>query len=190
MDRSIRLLLLGTLLAVTVSARAQLQLTPTLREFEGDGGKYKLLAFPDGDKTVTYRAPRGWDYSGSVTQLTLHPPNKPQAEAVITRLPLPQPGTFDDETVKKLVDAVVALVPNGSEHVMVISQEKNPLVIDRKETFLLIVGYTFYGQSYRRSILFLNRGPEQIRFQLTCREVDFANLQKAFLGSQFSWQNL
>jgi len=173
-----------------VSARAELQLTPSVVQYELDGVKLKQLAFSDGAKQVTYQAPRGWEYSGSATQLTLRPPNKPQAEATITRIPLPQAGSFDDESLKKLVTEAVASVPKGSENVTLVSQEKNPLLINRKETFLITLAYDFYGASYSRSILFLNRGNEQIRFQLTCSQADFKELQKAFLGSQYSWRNL
>jgi hypothetical protein len=190
MDRSIILKLLGALLASVVSARAELQLTPTLQELAGDGGKFKQLAFSDGDKTVTYQAPIGWDYSGSATQLTLRPPKKPQAEATISKISLSESGKFDEESLKKVVAEAVALAPKGSENVTVISQEKNPLLIDRKETFLVVLGYNLFGQAYNRSVLFLNRGNEQIRFQLVCRQADFKELQKAFLGSQFTWQNL
>jgi hypothetical protein len=176
--------------SLIASARAELQLTPSVVQYEIDGVKLKELAFSDGAKQVTYQAPRGWKYSGSATQLTLRPPNKPQAEATITRIPLPQPSSFDDESLKKLVTDAVASVPKGSENVTLVSQEKNPLLMSGKETFLITLGYTFYGQNYSRSILFLNRGNEQMRFQLICREADFQELQKAFLGSQYSWRNL
>ena len=61
---------------------------------------------------------------------------------------------------------------------------------ERKETFLVTLSYNLHGGSYSRSILFLNRGSEQIQFQLVCRQADFKELQKAFLDSQYSWQNL
>ena len=64
------------------------------------------------------------------------------------------------------------------------------MLIQGKETFLVTISYAYYGQKYRRSILFLNRGNEQIRSQLTCREADFDGLQAAFFHSQFTWQNL
>ena len=188
MDHPIVLLILGVLLAV--SARAELQLAPTLVEGEGDGVKFKQLAFPDGDKTVTYLPPRGWDYSGSATQLMLHPRDKAQAEATITRVPLSQPARFDAESLKKLVDQAIAQIPKASQNVTVVSQEKNPVVINRKETFLVILGYQLFGQTYNRSVLFLNRDKDQIRFELVCREKDFNQLQGAFLHSQFSWENL
>ena len=185
---SLRLVLIGTVFVA--SARAELQLTPRVDEFELDGAKLKQLAFPDGDRKVTYQSPRGWDYSGSATQLTLRPPKKAQASATITRIPLSETGAFDDQSLKKLVAEATALAPKGSTNVTVVSQEKNPLRINRKETFLVILSYDFYGENYSRSILFLNRDKEQIRFQLTSRQSDFNELQKAFLSSQYSWHNL
>lgn len=171
-------------------AQAGLQLAPKLSEYKADGATFKRLEFSDDGKTVTYESPRGWEYAGTATQLTLRPPNKAQAEATITRVPLPQPGNLDDESLKKLVNEAVAQVPKGSENISVVSQEKNLVMIERKETFLVTLGYTFYGQKYGRSILFLNRGNEQMRFQLTCPEADFKGLHAAFLRSQYTWRNL
>jgi hypothetical protein len=189
MERAL-ILALGGLLVIA-SAHADLQLNPKISEYELDGGKFKQLAFSDGSgKNVTYSPPRGWEYSGSATQLTLHPPNKSQAEATISRIPLPEPASLDETTVKKLVEEAVASVPRGSTNVQLLSQEKNPLMIERKETLLVTLTYNFYGEAHGRSILFLNRGKEQIRFQLTCRQADFKELQKAFLSSHYSWQNL
>ena len=182
-----------TSLVLVVTARADLQLTPRILQYEADGVKLEHLAFSDGGaKEITYSPPRGWDYSGSANQLILHPPNTSQAEAIIfkVKLPLSQPASFDDETVKRLVDEALASVPRGSTNVQLVTQEKNPLMIEHKETLLVTLTYTFYGQNYNRSILFLNRGKEQIRFQLTCARSDFRELHKAFLGSQFSWYNL
>jgi hypothetical protein len=176
--------------ALVVPAHAGLDLTPKPSQYELDGAKFKQLSFSDGSKVVTYEPPRDWDYSGSATQLTLRPPGKSGAEAKITMIPLSQPASFDEETVKKLVQEAIASVPPGSTDIQLVSQEKNPLMIERKETFLVTLSYNFYGAAYNRSILFLNRGKEQIRFQLACRRADFKELQTAFLGSQYSWQNL
>ncbi len=184
--------LIHTVIAVLLaaSARAELQLTPSVVEYELDGVRLKQLAFPDGGKQVTYQAPHGWDYSGSASQLTLHPPKKSQAEAIVCKVSLAQPGSFDDATMKKLADEMIASVPKGSTNVQIVSQEKNPLRIQRKDTFLITLTYDLYGTSFSRSILFLNRDQEQIRFQLVCRQADFKELEKAFMGSQYSWHNL
>ena len=189
MVRALILTLSGLLFIA--SARADLQLTPRIFRYELDGVKFKQLAFSDGGgKEITYAPPRGWDYSGSPDQLTLHPPDKLQAEATISKVSLPKLASFDDETLKKLVGEALASMPAGSTNVQLVSQEKNPLKIESKETFLVTLTYNLHGEIYSRSILFLNRGKEQIRFQLACRQTDFQELQKAFLGSQYSWQNL
>jgi len=188
MVQFLRLVIIGAVFAVT--AQAELLLTPRLVEYASEGGKLTQLVFTDGDKTVTYQAPRGWECSGNSSQLTLHPPNKIQATATITRIVFSQPGSFDEESLKQLTTEAVALVPKGSESISILSQQKNPLMIQGKETFLVTLSYSFYGQKYGRSILYLNRGNEQLRSQLTCRENDFNALHRAFQASQFTWQNL
>jgi hypothetical protein len=181
---------LGASLLIVDVAKGQLVLTPTADEYVLDGAKLKQLAFYDGGIKVTYQSPHGWDYSGTAAQLTLYPPNKPQADATITRVPQLNPSQFDDETLKKLVAEAVASAPKGSTNVVVAKQEEAPLRIGSRETFLLVLSYRLLGTNYNRSILFINRGAEQIRCQLTCRSADFKDLQKAFLGSQYSWRNL
>jgi hypothetical protein len=191
MDHSLRLLLLSALGALFIaSAHADLQLTPKASESWVDGAKIKFLAFSDGSgKDVTYGPPAGWECSGSSTKFTLHPP-KSQAEGTISRMSLSKPAVFDDETMKKLTTEVLASVPGGSTGVTLVSQEKNPLLIAQKETFLVIVSYAFYGENYQRSMMFLNRGNEQVRFQFVSRAADFNVLQAAFQGSHCTWQNL
>jgi hypothetical protein len=185
------IILLGVLLILSTSARGELLFTPKLSEYQLDGVKSKQLVFSDGKgKDITYAPPNGWEYSGSPIKLTLRPPNKPQAEGIISKVTLAQPVSFDEETMKRLTEEALAAVPKGSTNITLVSQEKNPLFIERKETFLLTISYTFYGENYQRSIMFLNRGNEQLRFQFVSRAADFKELQRAFLGSQFSWQNL
>ncbi len=120
----------------------------------------------------------------------MRPPEKPQAEATITKFPITKPQPLDEERLKKLVEEAMALIPKGSENITIVSQERNPVVINQKETFQVIVSYNLFGQSYNRSVLFMDRGREQMRFQLVCRSSDFTDLHRAFLHSQFSWENL
>ena len=55
-------------LLLVAGACADLQLTPRISEYEGDGVKFKHLAFSDGGaKEITYSPPQGWDYSWSAS---------------------------------------------------------------------------------------------------------------------------
>ena len=188
-SRSLTLAFLGLILVV--SARADLNLSPKLADFDGDGAKFHHLVFSDGSgKEITYQQPDGWQYSGDASKLTLSPQKKTQATGAITKVVLGQPGTFDEESRRKLTEEALGGVPGGSTNVTLVSQEMNPVKIGGKETFLVIVSYTFYGEQYERSVMFMNRGSEQIRFQLASRAADFKDLQRAFLGSHFTWYNL
>lgn len=186
----VKLTQLAAFLICLSCARAELLLVPEVTEQDLDGAKIRLLAFADDGKKVTYQPPLGWDYSGNATQLTLSPHDKVQANATVRKIPLQQPGAFGAEDIKKLVEAAPTFVPGGSERVSVVAQESNPLLINRKETFELVLDYVYYGQEFRSSILFLNRGNEQMRFQLTCRASDFPELQRTFQQSLYSWHDL
>jgi hypothetical protein len=92
--------------------------------------------------------------------------------------------------VKNLLAEAIASVPEDSVEITVTSQEVNPLHIGGKGTFLVTLSYTLHALEYCRSILFLNRADDQIRLQLTSPSADFQDLQRAFMASQYSWQNL
>jgi hypothetical protein len=170
--------------------RANLNLTPETAEYELDGVKLHQLVFHDGDQHITYTPPPGWQYRSSDHRFILQPPHGSGAEAVISLVKLAQPQTFDDATMKRLLDEVLASLPSSAKDVAVVSDVKNPLLIERKETFLVVVNYNLYGSPCATSVMFLNRQNEQVRFQLTCPRSSFPSLQRSFQTSHYSWQNL
>lgn len=178
-------------LSFVISACAEIRFTPRESKYSVEGMEFKQLAFPDGSgHEITYQQPPGWTYSGSVAKLTLHPSGNAQAEGTISEVKLSKSVAFDEATTKELVKRSLSAVPAESTDVTLVSQEMNPVKIGGKETFLVIVTYVFYGVRYERSIMFMNRGDEQIVFQFVSPASDFKDLQRAFLASQFTWQNL
>jgi len=170
--------------------RADLNLTPETAEYELEGVKLHQLVFHDGGRHITYTPPPGWQYRNRDHRFILQPPQGSGAEAVISLVKLAQPQTFDDATMKQLLDEFLASLPSSAKDVAVVSNVKNPLLIERKETFLVVVNYNLYGSPCATSVMFLNRQNEQVRFQLTCPRSSFQALQKAFQTSHYSWQNL
>jgi hypothetical protein len=193
MDITVRfplaVLLLGTMIAL-VPARADLKLAPQPSTYQIEGVTLPRVLFHDGDKPVTYVPPKGWKYSGSETALRLWPNGNTQAEATITKLPLPKNVAFDEGSRPSLIEQVTAGLPAESNNVQVVNQELNPVRIGGKDTFLVTVSFTSHGDDFTRSVIFLNREQDQIQFRLSCRTSDFPALQKAFLQSQFTWRNL
>ncbi|MGZ5552193.1 MAG: hypothetical protein ACXWHF_00995 [Chthoniobacterales bacterium] len=190
MGTTIRLTIAIACCAVAGAVRADLDLTPTPSTYQVDGVTFPRLAFSDGTKQVTYAPPKGWESFGSAMKLTVRPKNKTQAEASVRRLSLQAPMSLDDENLKALVAEALATVPAGSSDVKVLQQETNPILIDGKGTFLVIMSYNFRGETYGQSVMFMPRGNEQLRFQFVSRLADFKDLHKAFFGSNFTWQGL
>lgn len=178
------------LIVLASSASAHLQLTAREGEEDCDGVKIRHLVFTDDHGQVTYAPPRGWQYSGGGDRFVLQPRQTANAEAVIRIVGLEQPQVFDEATTKHLRDAALASLPQGAIHAAIISEEKNPVMIEHKETYLVVLEYQAYGLAYSRSLMFLNRKGEQVQFQLTALRPNFPQLQKQFMASHFSWQNL
>jgi hypothetical protein len=170
--------------------RADLEFTPRVEEYDVDGVKLKQLTFADGERRVTYTPPKKWDYSGGGNRFVLRPVSESAAEALITVRKVQRPEAFEEATTTRLCEEVLASVPSGATNVTLISQQMNPLQIERKDTFLVVINYNYYSYPYARSVMFLNRQNEQVRFQLTCHRNAFRDLQKAFQNSHYSWQNL
>ena len=176
------------LLMPTSRALADIDLTPRPSVYLAEGIKMPDLMFRDGHNDIAYTPPGNWKYEGDSSKFLLVPNNKVQAEASIEKAPLPITAVFDEEGMKQLTSKVLASVPQGSQKVTIVSQEKDPLRINGKETFGLTVSYIFFGQAVTTSVIFCNRGKEQLEFKLFCHSADFAELNKLFRGSLYSFQ--
>lgn len=164
--------------------------TPTNGERVLEGIVFKQLLFHQEGHTVSYEPPRGWTCTGETRSLKLTPPNVSQARATMEQAPLPAPQIFDDATTKQLQQQVLASAPEGAQNATLVSEEKNPLRINRQETYAVTIAYSFYGQDYELSVLFANLTDTQLRFRTVARKADFEQVQRAFRASLFTlaWQ--
>lgn len=151
----------------------------------------KQLVFHDGDKEITYQAPRGWSCAGSPSSVVFSIPDRPQAKASIqsaARLRIP---AFDDKAAKLFADNPGLLqLPKGAKNVRITAVSINPLVIDSHPTLEVQMSYTFFGQNCARSILLVNRNGAEVSFVLDCNAPDFPALHAVFRGSLYSFENL
>jgi hypothetical protein len=180
---------LTVLLCVLFStARAGLDLTPTLHEFSNEGFKYRELLFKDEKKQVKYILPDRWSWRGTASSLVLTPPDKAQAEANIETAPLPNPRPFDEACVKELTQRALHSVPAESQNVTIVQQQENPVPINGNPTLEIILSYEVYGEAFAKSVLFLHLPDTELVFKLTARKADFESLHTTFCRSLFSWQ--
>ena len=176
------------LLFVATTCLGAIDFNPVPGERVLDGIKFPQLFFKQDGKKIIYEQPRGWNYSGSTASIKFIPPHLVQAEAEIDQSPLQKPPKLDEETVKALQAQVLASVPPKSQNVTLVSEEKNPLLINNNETYAVTISYIAFGQEFQRSVLFLNVSDTQVRFRVTARKGDFEKVNRAFRASLFSWQ--
>jgi hypothetical protein len=173
---------------LTGIAFGAIDLSPVREERVLDGIKFQQLVFRDGERQITYEPPRGWKYNGDSGQLKLTPPDIAQARGVIDQSPLTGPQAFSEESIKELQAKTLKYVPPGSREAAIVLEEKNPVFLDRHETYEITVSYRFMNEDYLMSVLYVNLQETELRFRLIARKADFEKLHRTFRGSVFSWQ--
>jgi len=174
-------------LALMMTATAAVDLTPSVYQQELDGTKVSDLMFRDGQQKILYRCPAGWSFSGGGSQLSLYT-SFPLTTVEIRRLDVAEAVTFDGERLDAMKSAVLGMVPREAADVNVEFEQKNPLMINRNETFEVQLAYRCNGCAYRMNVLFLNLGRSQISFKVLARRDDFDKVMRPFRASLFSWQ--
>ena len=182
--------LLGISFAMLTAASAAIDFTPAPGERELNGIKFPQLIFNDSGRQVIYERPRGWTYSGGGSSIKFFPPQVGQAEGEIQQLPLKAPQIFDEPTVTALQNQTLAAVPSGSTDVALVSEQKDPIMVNGNHTYEVVVGYRYYGQDYQLSILFINLPDLQLRMRTIAKKDDFDKVHKAFRSSAVSFQGL
>jgi len=183
-----------SLLVVTLFVpflHAELNLTPHREEVNQDGVKMWQLSFETGtNRKAFYNPPTGWLYAGRTNYLELRPDGKAQSRAIVVQEMLKEPISFDNDGRKRLVEEALRALPQGSENARVVTEALSPLQISGKDTYLIELSYTYYGEKFSRYCLLLNLGEKRMRFEFTGREDEYKEFSLAFQKSLFSWRNL
>jgi hypothetical protein len=182
-----RIALLATLMGVTLSARADINLTPIPYEREVDGIKIPEVRFRDGKTQVSFRPPAGWTCNGTSNKATLRPANS-DVEAKIEALPPIGILELNNEGMKQLRGQALAAIPEGATDVQVLTEGIGAVLVDGRETYQITVAYSFYGKSLRTGMVMLNLEAQQLIFRLGATAKDYERFEKFFWASLCSWQ--
>jgi hypothetical protein len=170
-----------------LSARAAIDLTPSASEYSAEGMTFKQLSFKDGKRQVVYELPRLWTYRGDGASLQLVPPNSVRADASIQVADVPKPQAFDEKLFTALREQSLRSAPPGAMNVTLVSEELNPVRLERGDVYAVTISYQTLGETIVRSMLYVNLSDAQLTFRLTARKADFEPLQRAFRSSILSW---
>jgi hypothetical protein len=175
---------------IAAIAKAGIDLTPTPMEYMSEGIKYQKLIFRNDQQRVEYDPPPGWSFRGSADRVQLTPTKKRFAEALIEAVPLAGPQPLDEKVVKALEQQFISSLPSGSQFVTVVSEERNPVLLDGSPTFEVTACYQLIGEKFLKSALFVNLPDTQLIFRLAARKDDFEALHADFKRSILSWHRV
>jgi hypothetical protein len=173
---------------VAVTAQAGLDFTPTVNRYMSQGAEYSSVSFKDDARGVSITLPRLWTCRGDASRLQLTPPDQNFAEGIIQAVPTKGVLRFDEATVKTSEQQVLGTLPTGSQGATVVSQLENPVVIDGNLSYEFVVAYQTLGQSFQRSVIFVNCPGQQLIFRFSAPKAVFENLNRLFRQSLYSWQ--
>ena len=174
--------------ALTVAGFGQGIMIPKWGEYEIEGARFPILNFHTGDHNVSYAPPSGWTLRPG-SRISFQAPNRTQMTAEIDRTPLPEPEPLSG-LVARMKEKPESFVAKEAEEITVASVVENPLLVSGHPTVEVTFKYQVFGQNFKKSILFFDRGKARFTVVLECNEKDFAELHEAFRKSLYSYQEL
>lgn len=176
------------LLFLVPGTRAEIDFTPTVNKYFSHGAEYSSVSFKDDKRSISMEVPRKWSCRGDASRLQFMPPDQSFAEGVVQAAPPMRTPAFDEATVKALEAQVINTLPSGSQGVTVISRLENSVILNQNLSYEFVVSYQTLGQTFQRSVIFVNCPEAQLVFRFTAPKAAFANLNNAFNRSVCSWR--
>ncbi len=171
-----------------IGAVLALDFTPRYAESVQDGYPVKRLYFSDRDQRIYLSVPNTWRVSGNGQRGTLIPEKLSQASVLLENSPFNAKNSFDAEGLELYRKAAFGLVPAGASTIQVDYEKTNAVPINGWSSFEMAFSYNFYGQSFRRSVCFINIDKEkQVRFSVEGHKDYFDKLSQQAHATLASW---
>jgi len=176
-------------LALTIpQAGAEIDFTPTETEYSAEGFTYRQVTLKDGEGRVIFTPPHHWVVRGNKDRMQLTSPDKSFAEATIQAVPLSASQPFDEAAERAFEEQVIRAAPPGSQSVQIVKREQNPIVMAQHLSYGVVISYQALGQTFHRSMVFVNCPGAQLILRFTAPKADFDALNADFVRSMTSWQ--
>lgn len=183
-----RFLMLLCLILVLPGARAEINFTPTVDRYLSYGEEYSSVSFKDDKRTISMEVPRKWSLRGDASRLRFQPPGQNFAEGTVEAAPPMRTKTFDEAIVKALEAQVINTLPSGSQGATIVSRLENSVILNQNLSYEFVVSYHTLGQTFHRSVIFVNCPDTQLVFRFTAPKEAFEKLNNAFNRSISSWR--
>jgi hypothetical protein len=181
---------MAALAALAGRASGEVDFTPSESFYLAETTRVPNVAFRNGADRITYTPPGNWTLSGGGRKVTFIPPDKVQAGATMETEPARDLLPATTENLKAYGDLALNRLPREALKASVTEAAICPLKFSTRTMVEVTLTYVLFGQQFTTNIVFLPYNKEQITFQVTARNPDFAPLAKTFRSSLYSLQGL
>ena len=156
---------------------------------EEDGMVYERAYFNADEHThVMIDLPHGWSVSDGPAFLSATPQNLANSLVRIEKSSLTPDTLFRDKGLEAYRQRVMAAVPREALNVRMVQEQADPLPVFHWKDYEWVVEYDCYGQSFRRSAMFVNlNAREQILLTTVAVRDNFDQVHHAGLDLLRSW---
>ena len=148
----------------------------------GETGPYSYLQFWDDRRPVTFVPPKGWECSGDRQKLRLIPKDASDVDIDIQVRPWGQEEPQEPAAGAAFEEMARKALPPGAEQVTILSSDE-AMQIDGYHTWEITLTHTFYGGLFKTSYLYLVRSKDLVRFRVSGKPSEFAQLRETFHAS-------
>ncbi len=181
------------LLCLFISVRGakaqEIDFTPTVDKYWSYGAEHSSVSFKSDKQNIAMEVPRKWTCRGDAGRLQFFPPEQSFAEGLVQAAPPMRSRVFDEATVKALEVQALESVPAGSQGVTLVSRLENSVILNNQDlSYEFVVSYQTIGQTFQRSIIFVNCPEAQLVFRFTAPKAVFDDLNRTFNRTVSSWR--
>lgn len=177
------------LISLGVKGTHALDFQPTASFRVLENARIPVLLFPDGDRTIRYEPPDGWQMASQGASITFRPRAIAHAELkFVATSKSPKDAGNGGSGVPPPKDIVAGLLPADATELAPVSESENPFLLETVGSREAIFAYTSDGQRCRISIATCDVNATQwLAVVTTALERDFEIVRRTAIGSLFSW---
>lgn len=151
--------------------------------------KEQLYVRNDERTSVLLSLPTRWTRTDSPASLTLTPPDIDNSLVRVEKSTLTPDTPLRDKGLDVYRKRAEADVPQGATGLQCTREQDNPLPIFGWKDYEFVFSYDFFGQAYKRSVVFINlNAREQIMLTCVAPADRFDSVHEAGLDLMRSWQ--
>ena len=177
----------GSSLLAAPSRALDFQLHPTTTVDDGFTHEHSCFRYDD-RSDMQIDLPRGWHTTADAGSITTVAPDASGALIRIEKSPLTPATLFRDAGLDVYRQRVLAGIPQGATNTRIVTEKADPLPIFGWKDYEFTVSYDFFGQSLRRSVVFVNLNPkEQILMTVSAGQSEFDKVRGQGMTVMQSW---